>query len=231
MACNPEDPAMNPLSRLSKIITVCIVANGIGWTAGVYASGPAYTVYSLDDYLPVVSGGFRYTSSPYGELLGILKVAEQVKMHGIRHKVSTRGMHIPDKAANNIVTRYDYTFPTACGGTSFSLYEGGNFTALGFDQENGSVVLDMLDGGSPYTAPRLWGPYDQVLNTNTRMVTVASVNGNHGSGLMNASFLAGEVTGMSAAVQKQVGNDYSSAVYTASRCLQRNGEGKLVVTR
>jgi hypothetical protein len=213
------------------IITVCIAATGLGRAAGVHTSGPAYAVYSMDDYLPVVSDGYRYTSKPYGELLGILKVAEQVKMHGSHHRVSTRGMHIPDKAANNIVARYDYTFPTVCGGTSFSLYEGENFTALGFDQESGTVVLDVLDGGSPYTAPRLWGPYDQVLNTNAPMVTVASLDGNHGSGLMTASFLAGEVTSMNVATQQQLGNDYSSAIYTASRCLRRDEAGKLVVTR
>lgn len=222
---------MHSLNRCPLIIMVCIAATGLGWTAAVQASGPAYSVYSVEDYLPVVSDGYRYTSAPYGELLGILNVAEQVKMRGSHHRVSTRGMHIPHKAANNIVTRTDYTFPTVCGGTSFSLYEGEDFSALGFDQGDGTVVLDVLDGGGPYTAPRLWGPYDQVLNTNSHMVTVASFNGANGSGLMTAAFLAGEVTSMNPATQRKLGNDYSSAIYTASRCLQRDGNGKLVVTR
>ena len=222
---------MNSLTRFSLIITLCMAATGLGWTTTAQASGPAHSIYAVEDYLPVVSDGYRYTSAPYGELLGILKVAEQIKMHGNHYKVSTRGMQIPNKAANNIVTRSDYTFPTVCGGTSFSLYEGEDFTALGFDQDNGTVVLDVLDGGSPYTAPRLWGPYDQVLNTRSPMVTVASFNGANGSGLMTASFLAGEVTAMNAATQRKLGNDYSSAIYTASRCLQRDGNGKLVVTR
>ncbi len=222
---------MNSLSRTSLMIAVCISAAGIGWTTGACASGPSHPVYSVEDYLPVVSDGYRYTSTPYGEVVGILKVAQQVKTYGSHRKISTRGMRIPNKALNSIVMRHDYTFPTVCGGSRFSLYEGQGFTALGYDNEDGTAVLDVLAGGSPYTAPRLWGPYDQVLNTNTPMVTVASFNGYNGSGLMTASFLAGEVTGMNSTTQQQLGNVYSSAIYTASRCLRHDDSGQLLVTR
>jgi hypothetical protein len=221
---------MNIRSPRTVFITALVALLGIAGTRLALSAGPDGTLYEMSDYLPVSADGYRYTSIPYGELAGILKVVHEIKAQGGMQRISSRGMKIPSKSDNRIVARYDYTFPASCGGNSFTYYEGDSFAALGYVHE-GTVILDVLEGGGPYTAPRLWGPYDQVLDNKTPMVTVASFNGENGSGLMNASFLAGRVTGLEQAMQESLGTAYSSAIYTASRCTQTPGPGKLVVTK
>ena len=217
-------------SRTTSCITGFVILLGLAWNGTVLAAGQSGAFYKLSDYLPVSADGYRYTSVPYGEIVGILKVVAKIKTHGSLQRISTRGMDIPNKSGNSIVARYDYTFPAGCGGASFSYYEGKDFAALGYALED-KVVLDVLEGGSPYTAPRLWGPYDQVLNDATPMMTVVSYNGENGSGLMTASFLAGRVTGMKPAEQERLGNAYSSGIYSASRCTQDPDTGNLLVTK
>lgn len=220
---------MNIRARTIAFITGLVTMLGFTWNGLVLAGEPSVTLYSMGEYLPVSADGYRYTSVPYGELAGILNVVHEIKAQGSMQRISSRGMNIPNKTENRIVTRYDYTFPANCGGASFSYFEGDSFAALSYRYED-TTILDVLEGGGPYTAPRLWGPYDQVLNGRTPMVTVASFNGENGSGLMTASFMAGKVTGMDQAAQERLGTAYSSGIYTASRCAQGPGNGTLLVT-
>jgi len=221
---------MNIRSRTSLSITGLVIILVIAWSGAALSAGNSAAIYKINDYLPVSADGYRYTSAPYGEILGIMKTVQQIKTHGSLQRISTRGMNIPNKSENRIVARYDYTFPASCGGASFSYYEGEKFAALGYVHED-AVILDVLEGGSPYTAPRLWGPYDQVLNDDTPMMTIVSFNGENGSGLMTASFMAGKVTGMEQAGQERLGKAYSSGIYSASRCKQDPDTGNLLVNK
>lgn len=200
----------------------------LAWCGMTQAADRTTTLKDMNEYLPVKSEGYRYTSVPYGESLGIARVVELIKEHGSLEVISTRGMHIPNKAENRTAARFDYTFPASCGGVSFSYYKGSDFEALGYMHDD-KMILDVLQGGSPYTAPRLWGPYDQVLKDNTPMLTVVSFNGENGTGLMNASFLAGEVADMDKDRQARLGNAYSSAIYTASRCNHQDEDPSLLL--
>lgn len=186
-------------------------------TANPAAAGSTYLVHSADRQLPVRSEGHRYTSNPYGEAAFILKVAEQVKSNGVGQSISSRGLHIPNKSANRVIKRYQYTYPAACGGQTFSYYEGNDFSALGLHKD-GKVVFDLLKGGSPYSAPRLWGPYDQVVNDPSPMRVVYSQGDENGFGLVKASFMAGRVAEMPAAKQASYGKNYSASVQSAGSC-------------
>jgi hypothetical protein len=206
---------------------------GLAIMLGLICSGTAYpsgagTFYDINESLPVRSEGHRYTSNPYGEMFEILAVVQYVKSYGSTERVFTRGMQLPN--SYRVVHRYDYTFPASCGGASYSYYEGEDFAALGYNYD-GKVVLDVLEGGSPYSAPRLWGAYDQVLNDVTPMHMVVSFNGLTGLNGSAASFMAGKVTGMTSARQEHLGNAYSSGIYTSSRCNHPSGPGNLLVTK
>lgn len=212
------------------IKSVCLVlATGITLPATALATGSVDIVYGTHDYLPVRSEGHRFTSTPYGETTAIINVASKVRYHGARHAISSRGLHIPDKSENRIIQRYDLTFPLACGGQTFSYYEGKGFSALGY-HTNGKVVFDMLSGG-PYSAPRLWGPYDQVLNDPSPMHVVISNGDDEGFGLVNASFMIGAVAEMSQAKVNDYGQRYSTSIYTAGSCVTLDGPGNTLVQK
>ncbi len=204
-------------SKAIKTASLAVAAT-LTLTANPAAAGSADQVYSANSHLPVRSEGHRYASNPYGEAAAIQSVAQQVKSNGTRQRISSRGMHIPNKSANRIISRYEYTFPAACGGQTFSYYEGNDFSALGL-HNNGKVVFDLLEGGSPYSAPRLWGPYDQVINDPSPMHVVYSEGDESGFGLVKASFMVGKVAEMSMSKQASYGKNYSAGVHSAGSCV------------
>lgn len=205
--------------NFSKVIRNTSLALAASCMLSINAAADEFThpVYTTSNYLPVRADGHRYSSNPYGETSTILNLAQQVKSHGIKQHMSSRGLAIPNKSANRIIDHYEYTFPATCGGQTFSYYEGNGFSALGWHTD-GKVVFDLLQGGSPYSAPRLWGPYDQVLNDPSPMHLVYSEGGKNGFGLAKASFLAGMVADMSSDNKASYGKDYSASVYTAGSC-------------
>ncbi len=203
--------------KFSKVIKTASLALAASCTLTGNAVAGATDLVSANSHLPVRSEGHRYTSNPYGEAAAILKVAQQVKANGVGQSISSRGLHIPNKSANRIIKRYEYTYPAACGGQTFSYYEGSDFSALGLHND-GKVVFDLLEGGSPYSAPRLWGPYDQVINDPSPMHVVYSKGDENGFGLVKASFMVGKVAEMSTSKQASYGKNYSAGVHAAGSC-------------
>ena len=92
-------------SRTTSCITGFVILLGLAWNGTVLAAGQSGAFYKLSDYLPVSADGYRYTSVPYGEIVGILKVVAKIKTHGSLQRISTRGMDIPNKSGNSIVAQ------------------------------------------------------------------------------------------------------------------------------
>jgi hypothetical protein len=216
--------------NMNKVLKTTSLALSLAVSGITTASAGDAIVYDAYNYLPVSSEGSRFTSSPYGEVAAILSVASQVRTNGQMQRISSRGLHIPNKAGNRIIARYDYTFPASCGGASFSYYEGSDFRALGLHRD-GKVVFDVLQGGGPYSAPRLWGPYDQVVNDPVPMRVVMSKGGESGFGLMKASFVAGKVADMPEHKQQGYGASYSSSVFSAKSCGGSGEAGNILVRK
>jgi len=206
------------------------LTTGFVLPATTLAADPAGTLQSSNHYLPVQSEGYRFTSTPYGETATILSVAKTVRHHGAKQTISSRGLHIPDKSENRVIQRYNLTFPAACGGQTFSYYEGKGFSALGYHTQ-GKIVFDLLNGGSPYSAPRLWGPYDQVINDPAPMHVVFSRGQDSGFGLIKASFMVGEVAEMPQHKVSGYGSAYSESVYTAGSCDALNTMDTIMVQK
>ncbi len=147
-----------------------------------------------------------------------MSVASEVRAHGEKRRVRTRGVQMPAEYNGSFIDRYDYQMPQACGGKTFSYYEGDGFAALGFHADKGKVVLDVMAGGGPFTTPRLWGAYDQVLNSNIRM-DLMFVNGEKvGTGLLKASYKIGLMPVMRTSTKNYYGELYSRAVAMAADC-------------
>lgn len=74
------------------------------------------------------------------------------------------------------------------------------------------MILDVLAGGGPFSAPRLWGPYDQVLNANIRMDLMMGDGLKDGMGLLQASYKIGLMPVMRNSTKNYYGELYSRAI-------------------
>lgn len=163
-------------------------------------------------------GGKRFISNPHGEVEQIMQVAAEVRSQGEHRRVMTRGLQMPSEYTDTFIDRYDYAMPGHCGGQMFSYYEGEGFAALGFHTGDGEVVLDVLAGGGPFSAPRLWGAYDQVLNSNIRMKLMFGDGLTDGMGVLMASYKIGLMPVMRTSSKNHYGELYSRAIAVANEC-------------
>lgn len=167
-----------------------------------------------------VRHGKRFVTNPYGDVEAILAVASATKRQGQLKRVSTRGITMPHDYTGGIINRYDYQFPRECGGGKFSYYEGDGFGALGY-HNNKTVILDVMVGGGPFTAPQLWGPYDQLLGDrhNVSMKFMMGNGQRDGMGILKASYAIGMTTVMKQQDYETIGNAYVKAVQQTASCV------------
>jgi hypothetical protein len=167
-----------------------------------------------------VKNGKRFVTDPYGDVESILKVASEAKKQGRLKRVSTRGIKMPQEYVGGVLNRYDYKFPEECGGQKFSYYEGEGFGALGYHNGSG-VILDVMVGGGPFTAPQLWGPYDQILGDkhNSTMRLMMGDGGKDGMGLLKAAYAIGMTAKMPRSDFKDFGDQYMQAVNHTANCM------------
>lgn len=164
--------------------------------------------------------GKRFVSEPYGETRAILAVAARVKQAGSMTRISTRRISMPHSYGGRILKRYDLRFPRACGGARFSYYEGEGFAALGL-RRGERVILDVLAGGGAFSAPRLWGPYDQVLQGRhkARLRLMSGDGKGDGMGLLKASYSVGMMTDMDRGDMRNLGDYYAGTVAATDTCM------------
>ena len=204
--------------------------NNNGVSATSYDAIPEVSVTALKEKATwersyKIKSGKRFVTNPYGNVNSIMKVASEAKRLGKLKRVSTRGIKMPQEFVGGIVNRYDYKFPEECGGQKFSYYEGDGFGALGY--HNGkSVILDVMVGGGPFTAPQLWGPYDQILGDkhNSSMKLMMGSGKNDGMGLLKASYAIGMTPVMAKQDFKNLGNSYVEAVNNTASCLMNDDQ-------
>ncbi len=176
----------------------------------------------------LVRDGKRFISGPYGEVESILAVATQAKQSGSLQRVSTREIKMPQEYVGGYINRYDYSFPASCGGGKYSYFEGEGFGALGYHHGD-KVILDVLVGGGAFAAPKLWGPYDQVLYDNHEMQLMMGNGKQDGMGLLKASYSIGMTALMADEDFRDYGNNYTANVQAAVACTDAGSEEKPVI--
>lgn len=197
--------------------TACADIHMEGGAGAAAYSADSQVIYGTRDYLKVSSEGQRFISEPYGETEAIRQVVAIVKRFGTATRTSTRGLRVPDAARREILTRYDLAYPASCGAPTFSYYEGAGFNAIGYHFE-GKVVLDALNNTGPFSAPRLWGPYDQVVNSQMSMRLLIGDGEDDGQGFLRAGYQVGLIPDLTTEQQAWYGNAYSAGIRMASRC-------------
>lgn len=190
-------------------------------------SGDSQIVYGTRNYLKVTSGGQRYMSEPYGETEAIGEVVAIVKRFGTVTRTSARGLRVPDAARRETLTRYDLTYPASCGAPVFSYYEGADFNAIGYHY-HGKMILDALNKAGPFSAPRLWGPYDQVVNAQVSMRLLIGNGEDDGQGFLRAGYQVGLIPDLTPAQQTQYGKAYSAGIQLAAHCRASMAQASLL---
>ncbi len=76
------------------------------------------------------------------------------------------------------------------------------------------MILDVLDGGGPFSAPELWGPYDQVIGgkRKPKMKMLMGDAKKDGMGPLSSGYAIGLVPEMSKWKLSALGTVYSDAV-------------------
>ena len=169
-----------------------------------------------------VKDGKRFVTNPYGSAKAILFIAKQTKQLGSVSKVSTRKFKMPSNYVGSSITQYKYTFSN---GHTFSLFEGQSFEALGYYAKDGHLVFDVLNGGGAFSAPRLWGPYDQLIGKNYRshMELLMGDGKQDGMGTMKASYSIGYSPVLAEEDFNRYGQLYNAAVSsTLNSLLEKN---------
>ena len=169
-----------------------------------------------DDRAYLLEAGRPFVSAPHGSIELILGIAGECRARGDRHRMHSRGLLMPGEFTETIVDRYDYHMPPECGGRRFSFYEGEGFVALGHHAERGQVMLDVLAGGGPFPAPRLWQAYDQVLNSNTRMDLMFGDEASDALGVLKASYKIGLMPVLRSGTKNYYGELYSRTLAAAA---------------
>ena len=221
---------MNFERRIAKTLPLLFLASGI-FMSGVASAGdianPAADAgasgisvmsdievtgsYNGNDRAYSQEDGKRFITNPYGETESILAVASETKANGKLKRVSTRGIKMPQGYVGGYINKYEHTF---ANGETFSYYEGEGFGALGHHAGEGKVVLDVLVGGGAFGAPKLWGPYDQILgdNDDSSMQLMMGDGSKDGMGLLKASYAIGYTTVMAEEDYSSIGHAYGDAV-------------------
>ncbi len=169
------------------------------------------------DYKSVA--GKRVFDGPYGNEKFIIAIGQELKNRGEKKRVFTRGIKMPQDYASSSLDRYHYPATDDCGIEKFKFYEGGEFRALGYRQGEKEVILDVMTGGGPFSAPGIWGPYDQIMGRHHKMKMIMGDAKTDGMGLMESGYAIGMKAKLPTYELQQYGDNFSIAIDNTGQCL------------
>ncbi len=169
------------------------------------------------DYKSVA--GKRIFDGPYGNVKFIVAIGQELKNRGEKKRVFTRGIKMPQSYSSSSLDRYHYPATDDCGIEKFKFYEGGEFRALGYKQGAKEVLLDVMTGGGPFSAPGVWGPYDQVMGRRHKMKMIMGDAKSDGMGLMESGYAIGMKAKLPTYELQRYGDSFSIAIDSTGQCL------------
>jgi len=169
------------------------------------------------DYAAVA--GKRIFDGPYGNEKFIIAIGQELKNRGEKKRVFTRGIKMPQSFSSSSLDRYHYPVDDECGIEKFKFYEGGDFRALGYKQGEKEVILDVMTGGGPFSAPGVWGPYDQIMGRRHKMKMIMGDAKSDGMGLMESGYAIGMKAKLPTYELQQYGDNFNIAIDNVGQCL------------
>ncbi len=163
--------------------------------------------------------GKRIFDGPYGNEEFIIAIGQELKNRGEKKRVFTRGIQMPQSYSSSSLDRYHYPITDECGIENFRFYEGGEFRALAYKQGEKENILDVMTGGGPFSAPGVWGPYDQIMGKRHKMKMIMGDAKKDGMGLMESGYAIGMKAKLPTYVLQQYGDNFSIAIDNTGQCL------------
>jgi hypothetical protein len=166
--------------------------------------------------------GKRIFEGPHGEMRFILAIGQEIKNKGEMKRIMSRRITMPADFPGSSLNRYQYPVAHECGIEKFQLFDGGEFMALGYEMNTGSgteILFDVMLGGGPFSAPGIWGPYDQVLGRRHKMELIMGDAQSDGMGLLQSGYAVGMKADLPTYDLMDLGDIYGSAVSATGQCL------------
>lgn len=164
-------------------------------------------------------GGKRIFDGPYGNQKFIIAIGQELKNRGERKRVFTRGLKMPQSYSASSLDRYHYPVTDECGIEDFQFFEGDEFRALGHRQSQKEMLVDVMTGGGPFSAPGVWGPYDQVRGRRHKMKMIMGDAKSDGMGLMESGYAIGMKAKLPTYEMQSYGDKFSIAIDKTGQCL------------
>jgi hypothetical protein len=163
--------------------------------------------------------GKRIFNGPYGDEKSIIAICQELKNRGVRERVSTRGISMPQTYTASSLDNYKYPAEEDCGINHFSYYEGPDFTALGYIKGPKEILLDVMTGGGPFSAPGIWGPYDQVIGMRHGMKMIMGDAAKDGLGPIKGGYAIGMQADLASYEMQDFGDQYGDVIKNTGDCL------------
>ena len=163
--------------------------------------------------------GKRIFKGPYGDGKMIIAISQELKNRGEKTRVFTRGITMPQTFSGSTLDNYKYLLKDKCGLNRFSFYEGPDFTALAYIEGPREILLDVMTGGGPFSAPGIWGPYDQIIGKHHKMKMIMGNASKDGLGPIKGGYAIGMEEVIPSYEMQDHGYKYSDVVKATGTCL------------
>ena len=169
--------------------------------------------------------GKRIFEGPHGEMSFILAIGQEIKNQGEMKRIMSSRITMPADYPGSSLNRYKYPIAHECGIEKFQLFDGGEFMALGMEMNASTgrteIVFDVMIGGGPFSAPGIWGPYDQIVNRRprVRMELIMGDAQSDGLGLLKSGYAVGMKADLPTYELMDIGDIYGSAITATGKCL------------
>jgi hypothetical protein len=121
------------------------------------------------------------------DVFQVVKLAAEVRAHGDRVRLNANGMLVQNRGQQHHIDHFQHTLAAFGSARRYSYFEGKSFHALGY-RIGDQLSLDVLVGGGPLNAPRLWGPIRRMARDAVEFHLVRGRGEADAFGVMKASY-------------------------------------------
>ena len=118
------------------------------------------TRYKSASLVPSIPHELR-SGEPAMEASEVVNLSARIRSEGLFTELESKGLLIANNCRRYSIRHYHMELNFRGGRREFSYFEGKIFHALGH-LSGDQIVLNVLVGGGPFNAPRLWGPVERM---------------------------------------------------------------------
>ncbi|MEM7207676.1 MAG: DUF3579 domain-containing protein [Pseudomonadota bacterium] len=117
----------------------------------------------------------------------LIALAAEVRVSGSYQELASNGMLIPKNSTDYSIAHYHAETEMLGQRRPVSYFEGKTFHAVGY-RSGDQVVLQVLVGGGPFSAPRLWGPVQRMARDPVELHYLQGLDGRDGFGIFKVTY-------------------------------------------